>query len=873
MCGIIVVCCVKKNRSDHRALEGDARVQLPRLRPRGPDEESLLQYHETRVVLGICRLVVRNGAAAAQPLHGEHGCELVINGEVYDDPDDCAAVLTQWERVSAAGGDPVEAAHATLGSLSGEFAFALYDPRAGGLMLLARDALGVKPLFLGTRSRDGSIWAASTLTVLPDDIDDAIELLPGHFMLVTLEDIAASGLVHASNTDKGSVVTTSHLVERLVQRRWYTPAWSARIYETLGGAPNTSSNNGFTFVTARGAAEAILYTLDRAVRRRLLADSPVGVLLSGGLDSSVICALAAAARPDQTLHAYTVCLDDDGHRDAGGASVAQGDLHFARKVAAAYPNVVLHEVVVTRAEAVTALREAVRAAETDDVPTVRAAVPLLLLARAVRKGSQGVKAVLVGEGADELLAGYRRFSAMNDDALHAERIRLVYGIFGTELLRVDRATASSALEARVPFLDPEVVETCFSIAPALFSHRGGVAIEKRLLRLAAEKLRLPKSVLWRGKVQFADGGNDNGAGWVSILREHAERNGETEHGLYKRICREELPFEVKQRVVTRRHKDRRETRITLGLSAITSDVTVMKEPTWVWADSDLQGMVSLRGAKEMLKLLGVTPPSETGITVTWVDSLLLRWHAVIPFNNFTLLAGPPRPPSVAEIRADCETLVGGPCAVVNTYVASLLNTLGAPCYLIGCDIGNAEGCHVAIVVLIEGVQHFVDVGNAKPYAAVPLDDSHGRLMTDGITSYRLISTGKGCFAMQHCIQAGCDWRTALVMSDEPRSYASFQPMIRLSRGDQNSGLNPFKHALRACRIDSRGRKVALRDCTLQLGEQHFHLPTEVALRRALHVHFPRLLPLVTPALQQLRDNGTVLFRTGAQLGDGAPVIA
>ncbi len=442
-------------------------------RHRGPDWSGT--YACGGAVLAHVRLAIVDVLHGAQPLRNAAGTHaLAVNGEIYIHRElraglrapypfatesDCEVILALYQE---RGADFV-------GELRGMFAFVLHDAEAGRY-LIARDHVGIVPLYTG-RDAEGRLHVASEMKALVPVCVSVAEFPPGH-------------------------VLDSRVGEPV---RYYAPAW--RDYAAVAGAPADPA--------------AVRAALEDAVRAQLMSDVPYGVLLSGGLDSSIIAACAqrfAARRVEDggrtgawwpRLHSFAVGL--------AGAP----DLAAAREVAD-HIGTVHHEFHFTVQEGIDALSDVVHHLETYDVTTIRAATPMYLMARRIR--AMGIKMVLSGEGSDELFGGYLYFHRAPDArSFHEETVRKLDRLHLYDCLRANKAMAAWGVEARVPFLDREFVDAAMRIDPAA-KMAGGGRIEKHILREAFADA-LPASVAWRQKEQFSDG---VGYGWIDGLRAHAE---------------------------------------------------------------------------------------------------------------------------------------------------------------------------------------------------------------------------------------------------------------------------------------------------------------------------------------------------------------
>jgi asparagine synthase (glutamine-hydrolysing) len=466
MCGIVGIF---ELREDPQQLRQLAVRMARRLRHRGPDWSGVAVADGA--VLAHERLAIVDVEHGAQPLVSPDGKALLtVNGEIYNHRElrsrlapvyefqtasDCEVILALW----------LERGPELLAELDGIFAFALWDAEQRRY-LIARDRIGVMPLYYG-RDERGQLLVASELKALEGVCRSYQELPPGSYL----------------DSAVGEV------------RRYWKPAW--REYAAVAGNPVDPS-------AVRGAFE-------RAVERQLMSDVPYGVLLSGGLDSSLVAATAARFAPRRVesggreeawwprLHTFAVGLPESP------------DLAAARKVATAIGSV-HHEFRYTVEEGIDALADVIHHLETYDVTTIRAATPMYLMARRIR--AMGVKMVLSGEGSDEVFAGYLYFhKAPSAQALHEETVRKLDMLHLYDCLRANKAMAAWGVEARVPFLDTALLDVAMSLDPAAKLVPPG-GIEKALLRGAFEGV-LPPEILWRQKEQFSDG---VGYSWIDSLK-------------------------------------------------------------------------------------------------------------------------------------------------------------------------------------------------------------------------------------------------------------------------------------------------------------------------------------------------------------------
>jgi asparagine synthase (glutamine-hydrolysing) len=468
MCGIVGVFDLKV---ESQKLRPQVLKMSKRLRHRGPDWSGI--YCGEKAVLAHERLSIVDVQSGKQPLYSKDGkLVLAVNGEIYNHQElreklngdsyefltksDCEVILALYKKK---GINMIE-------DLNGIFAFALYDEEKD-FYFIARDHIGIIPLYMGW-DHHGNFYISSELKALEGFCNKFQEFMPGHYM-------------------------TSDKPGELI--RWYSRDWEK--YENV-------KNNSSSIEDIRNALEA-------AVHRQLMSDVPYGVLLSGGLDSSVISAIAkkySAKRienHDQSdawwpqLHSFAVGL------------IGSPDLAAARKVAA-HIGTVHHEINFTVQEGLDAIRDVIFHLETYDVTTIRASTPMYLLARFIK--SMGVKMVLSGEGADELFGGYLYFhKAPNGQAFHEETVRKLSKLHMYDCLRANKSLAAWGVEGRVPFLDKEFIDVAMRINPDDKLIRNG-RIEKWVVRKAFEDY-LPAEVAWRQKEQFSDG---VGYSWIDTLK-------------------------------------------------------------------------------------------------------------------------------------------------------------------------------------------------------------------------------------------------------------------------------------------------------------------------------------------------------------------
>ena len=466
MCGIVGIFQIKQQTEELRAK---ALKMSQKLRHRGPDWSGI--YVGGSTILTHERLSIVDPQSGGQPLYSPSRKQvLAVNGEIYNHQNIRSRYVGNYEFQTGSDCEVILALYRDKGihfleELNGIFAFALYDEERDEF-LIARDAIGVVPLYIG-KDRDGLLYVASELKALEGFCDEYEPFLPGHYYW----------------SREGEM------------RRWYNRDWMQ--YEAV-------KNNESSMSQLHDALEA-------AVCRQLMSDVPYGVLLSGGLDSSVISAIAkkhAGLRVETNnqfdawwpqLHSFAVGLK--------GAP----DLAKAREVAE-HIGTVHHEIHYTIQEGLDAIRDVIYYVETYDVTTVRASTPMYLLARVIK--SMGIKMVLSGEGADEVFGGYLYFhKAPNAEAFHEETVRKLNKLYLYDCLRANKSLSAWGVEGRVPFLDKEFLDVAMRLNP-IDKMCPGTTIEKRIVREAFGEL-LPESVAWRQKEQFSDG---VGYSWIDTLK-------------------------------------------------------------------------------------------------------------------------------------------------------------------------------------------------------------------------------------------------------------------------------------------------------------------------------------------------------------------
>ena len=474
MCGIVGIFNVRE-QSD--SLRQKALEMSRRIRHRGPDWSGI--WCGGSAVLAHERLSIVDPESGGQPLLSPDGKQvLAVNGEIYNHQEIRRRYAGEYDFLTGSDCEVILALYRDKGpdfleELSGIFAFALYDAEKDAF-LIARDPIGVIPLYIGYDS-DGKVYVASELKALEGQCDHYEPFLPGHYVWSTRH----------FRLDRDSVV----------MKRWYRRDWMS--FDAVKDNPADP-------VQLRAALEA-------AVKRQLMSDVPYGVLLSGGLDSSVISAIAekySAMRieDDSRTRAWWPRL----HSFAVGLKGAP-DLDKARLVAE-HIGTVHHEINYTIQEGLDAIRDVIYFTETYDVTTVRASTPMYLLARVIK--SMGIKMVLSGEGADEIFGGYLYFhKAPSAREFHEETVRKLSKLHLYDCLRANKSLSAWGVEGRVPFLDKEFLDVAMRVNPAA-KMCPGPTIEKKIVREACADL-IPAEVAWRQKEQFSDG---VGYSWIDTLK-------------------------------------------------------------------------------------------------------------------------------------------------------------------------------------------------------------------------------------------------------------------------------------------------------------------------------------------------------------------
>ena len=507
MCGIVSIFNIQEQTPE---LRQQALRMSQKIRHRGPDWSGI--YCGGSAILAHERLSIVDPESGRQPLFAPDKKQvLAVNGEIYNHQDirarfadtyqyqtgsDCEVILslyremredTDFSTLIYKGEDAVhERICQMLEQLNGIFAFALYDVERDEF-LIARDPIGVIPLYIGY-DKDGKVMVASELKALEGQCDHYEPFLPGHY--------------YYSKTPG---------MKRYYTRNWFEYATMQKKYQ-IDDNQKAAQQLAEAEPQEKAAVAEIHDALEASVKRQLMSDVPYGVLLSGGLDSSVISAIAEKYSTTRVENggetkAYWPRL----HSFAVGLKGAP-DLAKARLVAE-HIGTVHHEINYTIQEGLDAIRDVIYFIETYDVTTVRASTPMYLLARVIR--SMGIKMVLSGEGADEVFGGYLYFHKAPDaKAFHEETVRKLGKLYMYDCLRANKSLAAWGIEGRVPFLDKEFLDVAMGMNPVL-KMCPDKTIEKKVVREAFADL-LPEEVAWRQKEQFSDG---VGYSWIDTLKQ------------------------------------------------------------------------------------------------------------------------------------------------------------------------------------------------------------------------------------------------------------------------------------------------------------------------------------------------------------------
>ena len=506
MCGILALFDGRRNESgEKKSVDRQHFVNLSkRIRHRGPDWSGIWINNDNTAVISHERLSIVGVESGSQPIHIEkYGIVLSVNGEIYNYKSLYSNILyNKYKPVTKSDCEVIIYLYLEYGAecvkmLDGIFGFVLYDTTTDTI-LVARDPIGIIPLYYGG-TEDGQLYVCSEMKGIHDQCsNDRLHLFPPSTYMVCQ-------LSHTSKlweSEHSSMFFTNYFSKEWKQ--------SPSLIDT-GDIPSKSSS-------INDLMNKIRTDLTSSVKKRLMTEVPFGVLLSGGLDSSLICSITNKLMQSKEnsqswgskLHSFSIGLK--------GAP----DLKYAKMVAD-FCGTIHHEYNFTVQEGIDAIRDLIYHLETYDVTTIRASTPMYLMSRLIK--SNGIKMVLSGEGADEILGGYLYFhNAPDAEQFHEECLKRVAALSNFDCLRANKSTMAWGLEARVPFLDRALLQTLMPIHADLklgCDHLGERKIEKYILRKAfcetvcGEKY-LPDEILWRQKEQFSDGVGYN---WIDGLKE------------------------------------------------------------------------------------------------------------------------------------------------------------------------------------------------------------------------------------------------------------------------------------------------------------------------------------------------------------------
>lgn len=478
MCGIVAIL---RSMMPETELRQAALVAGKTIQHRGPDWNGVRVFAERGIAIEHERLAIIDPESGAQPLVSNDPSQRItcsVNGEIYNYKELAAGLKAPYAFVTKSDCEIILPLYLEHGPhfvhlLRGMFSFVLYDYEKD-FFLAARDHMGITPLYYGYGA-DGSVWFASEMKALEEGCVRFEVFPPGH--------------VFTSDTETCTP--------------WYQPNWYAP--EHIGTTP-------LDLMALRHAFEA-------SVKRRMMSDVPWGVLLSGGLDSSLVASIAVREKQKlvaqgqewtNKIHSFTIGLEN------------APDLKAAHEVAA-FLGTIHHSYTYTIQEGLDAVSEVIKHLETYDVTTIRASTPMFLMARKIK--AMGIKMVLSGEGADEVFGGYLYFhKAPSARAFHRETVAKLQALHQYDCLRANKATSAWGLEARVPFLDADFLDLAMNLeTQEKMIDRHAKRMEKYILRKAFDDKDapyLPESILWRQKEQFSDG---VGYSWIDALKATADK--------------------------------------------------------------------------------------------------------------------------------------------------------------------------------------------------------------------------------------------------------------------------------------------------------------------------------------------------------------
>lgn len=525
MCGIFFLF-----DSDNKITDDEIKTNANQCKIRGPDKTKFLKLNKN-LTMGFHRLRINDlSMEGDQPMRDPDGDNLVLicNGEIYNfkqlaldnkfnlnSQSDCEIILHLYKKYGI---------KKTISLLDGVFAFVLADLDKKKIFI-SRDPFGIRSLFVGYNSYNNSFGFASELKSLDKLFTSVSQFEPSHFLEVDLEKIFAEGFYLFENLQYYPSINGNKILkevngfkkilsfkelEKNKQKNDHLLPWlldnynySKRFFDNFINCSLTDSEY------EKHITEMIYNYLNNAVKKRLLSNRPIGCLLSGGFDSSIITALVAKNFQRGELKTFSIGLE------------GSEDLKYARQVAE-YLGTDHHEVIVTEKEMLDAIPNTIYTTETYDTTTVRASTPMLLLSKYIKENTD-VTVVFSGEGSDEASGSYMYFhNAPDNHEFQKETERLLSDLYMFDVLRCDKSTAGAGLEVRVPFLDLDFMNCYMRILPE-FKNPKKYGVEKYLLRKSFSGLNLlPDSVLWRTKEGMSDGVSSQKRGWFEIIQEFVD---------------------------------------------------------------------------------------------------------------------------------------------------------------------------------------------------------------------------------------------------------------------------------------------------------------------------------------------------------------
>jgi asparagine synthase (glutamine-hydrolysing) len=702
-------------------------------------------------------------------------------------------------------------------------------------VFIARDRFGIKPILWGLCEFGRCLAFSSEACGLPANWNIS-DVSPGH-------------ILHFR-------ISINKTVELINNNRYITP-WTV--------SPQVDPV----------CSSALRRSLISAVDSHLMGDYPVGVFLSGGVDSSIIASIAARLYQQRrkTLKTFSISHVADvstiRNESKSLSTSSLSDLSFAQKTAD-FIQSDLTCFTFDTAEALSVLKDVIFQIESYDVGLVRVAVPLYLLSK--KTASHGCRVVLVGEGADEVFGGYALFRAYSPhgdsnfdaNAFKCELERRLTSISASELHRVDRCTMAFGVEARVPFLDASFLRIAMhdSCIKKKMSHPSSGIIEKYLLRNAFDGW-LPNDVLYRRKEGMADG---VGFQWINEVQLEATKLEKildphlAEAALYKRLFLESVHTSraaLAQSRIAYRNNNR-----PAKLSSIINGSAFVRGCKSVSNDPDLHNLFSKAEAVEFCsRVLGIDVTSRTP-TLILLNSLIEAVLQRVPFHQFALLTRPRIPPTPKEVRDDWLNVVGGTCAYTSPAFAAMLSCLGFSVFLVAAVV-HREFDHLALLVCVEGTFYYVDVGNGKRYfEAAPLGS---QLPLGSPTSFqwrvqwnKIESRFQVIHGRYENGETSWDNRASIVFDPERLvHYSFFHDYFAQSRINPS---NPFLHGLRFAIFPRLEQEISIKDSLVTFGSSRFKTSNQEDLVAFAEQYMTRLqFEWLLSALKTLSMQGDKLW--------------